>query len=494
MDFVLNLEYSPHVPLYRRLSDALRKAILQGRLKPGDAMPSVRDLVSTLSVSRATVLKAFEDLHKQGYLETSHGRGTFIRQRLPGDLFQLTPVKMASREPVGDKRNVSYSLFARCLLESNQAGAISTVHLPEINFGGPPINMAPIARWKQLLLKYCRLSDLEAVAYATHPFGYPPLQEALAAYLHRTRAVKCQADQVAIFSSKQLRLDLLCRILIDRSDCVAFEEPGYPEARQTLLAHGANIVPIPVDEHGMDVSYLKAHPSRFKLIYVTPSHQDPTGAVLSMERRQELLSFASDSGALILEDDYDSEYRYGSKPLPSLQRLDGADCVIYLSSPWKILFQVSRMGYIVVPQRLKSTMMLAKMSVERHMPLVEQFALTDFINGGHLELHIKRTHSVYARARQALIYALTRHFGCRLHMAPESAGMHTLIKIDAKASSSQIEQAALSAGIPLMSTKAYYVNESTENEFILPFAQIDKNTIGDRVEEWAAQLNIRNTD
>ncbi len=242
--------------------------------------------------------------------------------------------------------------------------------------------MTPINQWKRLLLAQYQLPTIERDAYAIEPLDYPPLKEAIAAYLHRFRAVRAKADRVVVFASKQLRLDAVARVLVSPGDYVAFEEPGYWEARTALQSLGANIVPIPVDNHGLVVDELSASPHRFKLVYVTPSHQDPTGVTMSLERRVSLLEWANKTGAFIVEDDYDSEYRYGGRWLPSLQGLDRYDCVIYLGSLWKVLFQAVRFGFIVIPNCLRPVTRQAKMQLERHLPLLEQLALTEFISGG----------------------------------------------------------------------------------------------------------------
>ncbi|HEY9787551.1 MAG TPA: PLP-dependent aminotransferase family protein [Candidatus Obscuribacterales bacterium] len=485
MNFVVNLEYQRYVPLYRRLSDALRKAILEGRLKPGDAIPSVRDMATTFRLSRATVLKSLEDLHKQGFLETIHGSGTYVKKRWPGDLSDLLPPRELEASDAQTDRSAQLSAYGRRVTALCQAESKEwNVHLPQINFGGPPLNLTPMREWKALLLKHSKGNDLQELTYIVEPCGYPMLREAIAAYLHRLRAVRARADQVITFSSKQLRLDLIARVLLEPGDCVGFEEPGYSEARVALASHGAEIVPIPVDGDGLNVDYLLALPLKFKLVYVTPSHHDPTGAVLSLERRRQLIAWAKRTGAYIIEDDYDCEYRYGRKPLPSLQGLDGGDCVIYLASLWKIMFQALRFGFIIVPERLRSVCVLAKTQSERYLPVLEQLALSDLINEGHLERHLRKTQGALARHRQALIYALTKHAGGRVRLAPESAGMHVLIEIDTDLSDDAVLRLAYEARVPLISTRAHYMGAPRKGEFVLSFAEIHESTIESCIQRW----------
>lgn len=489
MDFVVELEYKPSIPLYRRLSDALRKAILEGRLAPGQPMPSVRDLSSTLRISRATVLKCFNDLCTQNYLVSVRGAGTFVNKKLPGELADiLPPQKTAPESAENYAPAVEFSAFGRRALSSEDFRKRRKAEVEQINFGGPPLELTPLNQWRQLLLRHCRMRDLSPLAYSVVPFGYPPLQESLAAYLHRTRAVRCTPQQVVIGSSKQFRLDIPARLLLDAGDHVAFEEPGYPEARLLLSAQGANVVPIPVDNEGLDVEYLASLNQKFKLVYVTPSHQDPTGVTMSLSRRKELLSWAHRTGTFIVEDDYDSEYRYGTKQLPSLQGLDNGDCVIYLSSLWKVLFPIVRMGFLVIPQCLAQAAMLVKVNTERDLPLLEQFALTDFINDGHLERHIKRTAAIYAKRRQVLIHALTVHLKDVVKITPDSAGMHILVHVDSAMSTGDLVSAAARAELPVMSTKECYLSNSKDGELIIAFAHVNEDRLQKGIKEWAALI------
>jgi GntR family transcriptional regulator / MocR family aminotransferase len=489
MDFVVELEYKPSIPLYRRLSDALRKAILEGRLAPGQPMPSVRDLSSTLRISRATVLKCFNDLCSQSYLVSVKGAGTFVNKKLPGELADILPrEKMGEDNAANALPDVEFSAFGQRALASDDFRKRRKIEVEQINFGGPPLELTPLNQWRQLLLRHCRMRDLSPLAYSVVPFGYPPLQEALAAYLHRARAVRCSPQQVVIGSSKQFRLDIPARLLLNPGDFVAFEEPGYPEARLLLAAHGANIVPIPVDNEGLSVEYLASLNQKFKLVYVTPSHQDPTGVTMSLSRRKELLSWAHRTGTFIIEDDYDSEYRYGSKQLPSLQGLDSGDCVIYLSSLWKILFPIVRMGFLVIPKRLAPAAMLVKVNTERDLPLLEQFALTDFINDGHLERHIKRTTAIYAKRRQVLIHALTVHLKDMVKISPDSAGMHILVHVESSMSTADLLKAAARAEVPAMSTKECYLSQKKDGELIIAFAHVHEERLEKGIKEWAALI------
>ncbi|MCI0438813.1 MAG: PLP-dependent aminotransferase family protein, partial [Chloroflexi bacterium] len=354
--------------------------------------------------------------------------------------------------------------------------------------GGPALELTPLATWRQILERHSRLRDSDILEYKAEVFGYPPLREAYASYLIRARAVNCSADQVVVFSARELRLDIVCRLLIDPGDWVAVENPGYPTPRRTLHACGANIAAIPVDMHGIDVDHLIDLPQQIKLVYVTPSHNSPTGAVLPLERRRKLLAWAERTGAFIIEDDYDSEFRYVGRPLPSLQGLDSSDSVILLSCAWRILSPVQKLGFMVAPHCLKEALALAKTHIERYLPLLDQHALTDFINEGHLERNIRKLRGIYAQRRKCLVDALGAHLGKRVKTAPESAGLELMVQLQSGLTDEQIESLASEAGLPIVSSRPYYVGNGRRGEFIIPFNKLDRRALETAVEQFARLL------
>lgn len=483
MDLVINLEYKPSIPLFRRLSDALRKAIIEGRLKPGEAMPSVRDIADTTKISRATILKSFDDLRGQGYLVSASGAGTYVRDPLPHDLDTIYDRASEPAKPETEKP-ISFSKYGRRVLANSDAHTRRSEQLEQIHYCGPPLEYTPLKQWRQLLLRHCRLRDVAKLAHEDEPLGYGPLRDALSAYLHRARGIKHAPEQMVVFAGQQLKLEIPARLLVDEGDLVALEEPGFPDARLCFGAHGAQFVSVPVDSEGIDVSYLRAQTRKIKCVYVTPSHQDPTCVVMSLDRRRELLEWADRSGALIIEDDYDSEYRYGADPLPSLQGMCRRDNVIYISSLWKVLYPMVRMGFLVIPRQLLKPVLLAKLQTERNLPLLEQFALTDFINEGHLERHIRRTRNLYARRRHSLILALTRHMLYNLELAPESAGMHVLVKVETNLPEREVIERANASGLFLSSTGLCYSASTVTKEFLLPFAHLDEDTVDEKISAW----------
>jgi GntR family transcriptional regulator / MocR family aminotransferase len=425
MDLALVLNHQSETPLHRQVYEELRQAILSGRLLPGQRIPSTRSLSQSLAVSRTTITQGYEQLLSEGYLETRHGSGTFVCAQLPDDLLQVKTIP-ATAQPINSP--IQLSGYAQYLIET--PFALQPEPTVEISFryGRPALEHVPIMLWRKLLSRHC-CQDFQWLNYATDPQGYYPLRDAIARYLSRARAVQCHPTQIMITNGTQQALDLVLRVLIKSGDTIALEDPGYLSARKVFLSHGANLIPVPVDELGLQaekLAYWATSPIR--LVYVTPSHQFPTGATLSLSRRLELLNWAQQTGALILEDDYDSEYRYGDRPIPALQGLDHSGSVLYIGTCSKVLFPSLRIGYLVLPPNLVPLIAHAKWLNDRQLPMLEQLVLTDFIEEGHLERHIRKMRAYYDRRRQALVQALQQSFGERAIILGEKAGIHVMVR------------------------------------------------------------------
>ncbi len=491
MDFALTLTPDSRQPVYKQVSEALKLAILAGRLKPGEKLPSTRDLADSMSVSRFTVIRSYEELSAQGYIQTTSGSGTFVNKEIPGHLDDFKNREML-REPAEPAVPMAaLSIYGERVMKSEQIEAANVELFAELNYGAPTIDQLPLTRWKEMLYRATRFQDGNMLTYNSDAFGYMPLREAIASYLIRSRSVNCTPDRICIFSGAQGALDLIGRLLIDNGDAVALENPGFPGARRSMLTHGAEVISVPVDGQGMIVEHLQSLNQRIKLAYVTPSHHDPTGVVLSLPRRIALLDWAERTNAFIIEDDYDSEYRYGEKPMPSLQGLDEGDNTIYLSTFWKVLYPVVRIGYVVLPRRLVKVMERAKSLIERDFPLLEQKALTDFIDEGHLERHIKRTRVFYAKRRAALVQAVTKQFGKRIFISPVTAGMHLLVRFGSEQFDEQkVLAAASDAKVSLVSTANHYVSHPRQGEFLMGFAHLPEENIFETVQQFAANLGL----
>lgn len=481
VDFPIILEDRPDVPLYQQLCDALRKGIIAGHLKPGQAMPSSRTLSSKLGISRFTVTRSFELLLSQGYLESAQGAGTYVSKNLPGNLPEDLHVGSFEEEPAHDLDLSDFTY--RVLKEEN-------VWLPgELNYAAPAIEHLPYKQWRQLMLKNLREPE-EILGHVNHPLGQENLRTAIAGYLSRSRSVNCQPDQVVIFAGPMASIDFIARVLINEGDVVAAENPGFRHARRMFAAHGAKVVPVPVDEEGLKVSELDEIEQKPKLICVTPSHHDPTGVVLSSARRIDLLEWAKRNGSIIVEDDFDHEYRYASRPVPALQALDKAGNVIYTASLWRVIFPLARITFAVFPQRLMNTVLRIREMLERDVPTLEQNTLAELINEGVLERHIRSMKPVYGSRRQALIEALVKNFGAKVWMFRESAGMHVLVRFRANVEDQTIIDAAQKVDFPLVSTAAYYIENPIKNEFIVPFGHLKEADIADGISRLAQELAL----
>ncbi|MCG3159196.1 MAG: HTH-type transcriptional regulatory protein GabR [Acidobacteria bacterium] len=496
MDLAITLDQRSATPLHKQLYEELRMAILAGRLKPGERVPSTRALSQSLGVSRTTITQSYEQLLSEGYLRAATGSGTFVGCQAPDELLKSRPVE-ASRPAVARQE-------ARREIELSRYGASITDIVPfeppepemPISFksGRPALEEFPLDLWRRLTLRHYRANDVSLLDYANGSQGYEPLREAIAGYLRRSRAVTCEADQVVIVNGSQQALDLIAKLLIDRGDPVAVEDPGYLSARRAFLAQGSELLPAPVDESGIIVDRLNSKTflktkGKLKLIYVTPSHQFPTGATLTLPRRLDLIAWAEKMGVMIVEDDYDSEFRYGSRPIPALQSLASGDLVIYTGTFSKALFPALRVGYLVAPAPLARVFARAKWLADRQTPMIEQRVLADFINEGHWERHLRRMRTLYDKRRQALVHALETHFGDRVTIMGENAGMHLMIRLSGKFSDDEVTRRARLAGVGLVSARLYYLGESRGDEFVLGYSGLSERKIREGVRRLARVIS-----
>jgi len=485
MDLAINLDSDAALPLHRQLYEELRRAILTGRLSRGQRLPSTRALASSLGISRSTATLSYEQLLSEGYLQTTVGSGTFVCSQLPDELIHSDPLESVQKVV---SLPVELSEYGASLAKTD----ISLITQPDLPFsfcyGKPALEQFPMKVWRKLLSRHCRGTP-DVLDYATDFLGHKPLREAIANYLSRCRAVQCQPDQIIITNGTQQALDLVTRLLIDPGEGIALEEPGYLGARRIFLAKGATLYPVAVDQSGLVVEKLTSYSrANIKLIYVTPSHQFPTGAVLSLARRLELLAWTEHHGAMILEDDYDSEYRYDSRPIPALQGLDRSNCVIYMGTFSKVLFPSLRIGYLVLPQHLVPVFARAKWLSDRQLPLLEQYVLADFIAQGHLERHIRRMRNYYDRHRQALVQALKFYFGQKVTILGENAGIHLMARLETKLSDEEIRQRAAHAGVGVMSAQPHYLEAKPRGELIFGYAELNEQQIKEGIRRLAQAL------
>lgn len=486
MDFALDIEDKPDVPMYRRISDALREKISAGRLQPGAALPSSRRLAELLGVSRETVVRSYEYLQSQGYLKTSTGMGTFVTLQVPGGGPKLRPAD----EEANLNRLGKLSAYAKRLL-ATEFVPYTSADLPQLHYGAAPPDMLPLRQWRQALMKHCRPEASERVDYAMPAFGYEPLRQAIAEYLMRARGLHVTYEQVIVCAGPDLAFNLLCRTLIEPEDLVAVENPCFVSARRAFLLQRAELEPVPVDGEGMQVDHLLKSDRHYKCVYVTPSHQDPTGPPLSISRRKALLAWAKKKDTFLIEDDYDSEFRYGGQPMPAMQGLDDGEHVLYVNSFWKILFPLVPVSFLVVPSYMVPVFEKAKTVVERSFSVLDQYALTDFIEEGHLETFIRKSRGVYQKRRQVLVQALTVAFKNKLTIGKDSSGTHLIVRFPADLELETVMESASDAEVALVSTAAYYLQDAPQNEYLLSFGGSEEDKIRAGIERFAQLLAER---
>ena len=410
-------------PLHRQVYHGLREAILAGRLPAGSQIPSTRWLADYLGVSRTTVLGAFDQLVAEGYIIGVVGSGSYVARQLPDHLlhvrreFVRSPMPAGRAEPLADR--------VAQLRDAPRGARFLPGPTPAFRLGVPPVDVFPVSIWTRLATARYR-SLQPAALYHGAARGTPELREAIVTHHAAGRGVRCSPDQVIVVASAQEAMDLAYRLTLNPGDAAWFEDPGYPGARGALLSAGARIVPVPVDADGLVVERGVATAPTARLAYVTPSHQCPTGTTMSVERRLALLDWAARSNAWILEDDYDSEFRYAGCPLTALQGLDVAGRVLYIGTFNKTVFPALRLAYLVVPSALIEAGLSVRALGAQHTPTIDQGILTDFLVQGHYARHIRAMRIVCRARRDALLEAAEREAPGLLDVVRSETGLHTV--------------------------------------------------------------------
>jgi GntR family transcriptional regulator / MocR family aminotransferase len=476
MDISFVLDRAGPVPLHRQIYDQWRAGILSRRFHPGERVPSSRSFAGACAVARLTVTTAYDQLLAEGYFETRHGAGTFISSALPDEISR--PVRVSAGTAAGANKIRLSSYGSRLGAIQRLPASASALNLSNVS---PDLTLFPFPLWRRLVSRHLRRASPALFDHGARPAGHDGLREAIAMHLARTRAVRCSPEQVIVVSGSQQALDLCTRLLLDPGDEAAVEEPGYPGVRQLFLANGGSLGTLPVTDTGASISGLT---DKTRLAHVTPSHQFPTGVSMSLARRLELIGWARKNGAVLLEDDYDSEYRYSGPPLPAMHSLADGGGVIYIGTFSNVMFRGLRLGYLVVPKELIAPFTTAKWMADRHTTLLEQAALADFLTEGHLDRHIRRMRRLYKRRRDVLLDALDRYFHERVAIRGDAAGLHLTATF---ARGSGVRARAAENGVHLTGTGIYYLSKPVPDEFILGFAAIGERTIREAVKRLAVQ-------
>jgi GntR family transcriptional regulator / MocR family aminotransferase len=472
--------------LYRWLYDALRKAILEGRLQPGARLPATRDLAAAYRLSRATIVAAFDQLKSEGYVEGRAGSGTYVSAVLPDDLLQV-------RKSSAEKR-----LPRRARALSEYAGRLQPFRSPRprtlraFRPNQPALDRFPTTLWAQVAARRLRKVSAHLLA-GGEALGYRPLREAVANYLNTSRGVQCVADQVLIVSGAQEGLDRTARIFLNPGQSAWMETPGYPGAVAVLRALGAKIVPVPVDAEGLNVNAGQALVPNPRLVYVTPAHQFPMGVTMSLRRRLQFLEWARQARATIFEDDYDSEYRYSGRPIPALQGMDRSGSVIFAGSFSAVLFPALRLGYLVVPPDLVDVFAAAASVSTHHPPLIEQAVLCDFITEGHFARHIRRMRELYAERLTVLLESVRSRLAGMLDISTVEAGLQTLGWLRGHVSAERLAERAQRRDVEIVPLKQYAWSRTPRGGIVLGFAAVDPRELKRGVEELARLLEKSGT-
>lgn len=466
------LDRAGRLPMHRQLSQRLREAILAGQFPPGTRLPSTRSLATELGVSRTTALAAYEQLRDEGYLDGRVGAGTTV-----ADLTGPPPAPPPSPPRVPGAPALSARGTAVAASRWRRPATGSGRERPRaFPLGMPALDAFPRQLWTRVLTRRARRSLGDLLGYQD-PAGYRPLREAVAAYLGLARGVRCRPDQVLVVSGAQAGIDLAARLLLDPGDPAWVEDPGYYGAVGALTAAGARLVPVPVDADGLDLGAARRRRPDARLAYVTPSHQFPVGATMSLARRLELLAWAEAAGGYVLEDDYDSEYRYVGRPLPALQGLDQAGRVVYVGSFSKVLFPSLRVGYLVVPDGLVDAFTAAQRFGEVNVPALEQAALADFITDGHLGRHVRRMRALYGVRGRALIRAIRRRARDVLEVRSAHAGLHLVAWLRPGADDRAAAERAAAAGVEAQALSDHALERPVRGGLLLGYAAVPEPEI-----------------
>jgi len=448
------------------LHEQLRAAIVDGRLQPGLRLPSTRALAKTCGISRNTAVAAYDLLLSEGYVVTQSRAGAFVAQSLP----RLRPRRALRVEPAFDRR---LAAFWRTPPEMMPADVTTSARF-DFRLGVGDKARFPFDVWRRLAARSLRAFAREPALYAGAR-GRGALREAIAKHVSFTRSVACRPDDIVVTSASQQAIDLLARVLVTPSrTVVAVEDPCYPPWRAALAAAGARIVPVAVDNEGIVVDAL---PADANIVCVTPSHQFPLGVAMSMRRRAALLEFANARNAVVIEDDYDGEFRFGGRPLDALQSIDRGESVFYVGTFSKSLFPGIRIGFVVAPPWAQDALKAAKQCADWHCPVLDQDTLAAFIAEGHMARHVRRMHAVYRARRERLLAILARDFGRWLDPVPTAAGLHVAAFAKRGVDVAALVAAARAHDVGLHALRPYYSTRRARDGLVLGYGAIGEDDI-----------------
>lgn len=474
MDFLIPLLPAGE-PLFKRLYLGLRTGILSGAYPAGSKLPSTREMAEQQGISRTVAVLAYEQLLAEGFVTGRAGSGTYVSRGV-SDIRTTTGPQMAALQ------------FARFGTLAVQAGARVLVRgqaaLPYDFAYGSEVETFPFALWNRILLRCTRRAPVAELDYGLAG-GHAALREAICQHLRRSRAVQCEPSRIIVVNGSQQALDLLTRVLIERGDAVAIEDPAYQGTAEVLRTAGARLRPVAVDRQGLDPAGL---PTDARAVFVTPSHQFPTGATLTLERRIALLEWARCRNAVVVEDDYDGEFRYEGQPLESLQGLDQDSRVVYVGTFSRTIFSSLRIGYLVAPSNLVPALTAAKWLCDRHTPNLEQQTLAEFMSSGAYGRHLRRVRRRNAARRGVLLQAVRRYLRHRVEVTGDGAGAHIVLWPRRRISEQRVIARARSLGVGLYGLSGYFVSREPRTGFMLGYSRLTERQIEEGIRRLALVL------
>jgi GntR family transcriptional regulator/MocR family aminotransferase len=479
--YAWQLERASGTPLSRQIYMQVRAAVLSGALRAGTRVPSSRVMATQLGVARASVVSAYEQLLAEGYLASRAGSGTFISDEVAGLTQRRHGAPRAAKRAAVVTSPRAFPDFERSAMQGEAR---------PFNTGRTLIDARTAETWRSLTHRAVRGLGPDDLGYAD-PAGLFALRTNICEYLRAARAVRCEPDQIVITAGTQQALDIAIRVLLAPDDDVWVEDPGYPLTHAQLLLAKVRPHAIPVDAEGLIVDAGRRAAPRARAAFVTPSHQFPTGVAMSMARRLELLAWARESGAVIIEDDYTSEFRYSGSPLASLQGLADSEQVIYVGTLNKALFPGLRLGYAVVPQSLLRAFVGARYLIDRQPATLQQAVVAEFMAQGHFAAHIRRMRALYREQRDALAETLALRAADKLEVTPPDQGMHLIAWFRDGLSDTDIEAEARGAGIIVRAISRFYRKARPRPGLMLGFSGFPRQLIVPAAARLAILVNNR---
>lgn len=472
----IRLDKSLKKPLYVQLYEAVKQAVLNGMLKPGDRMPASRNLSKDFGIARNAVVKAYEQLMLEGYLGGKTGAGTFV------SVLMDQPELLPQRQKAGKNETLQnaglFSPLSSTRFQSPYMGHDSSCE-QKVPFQNsiPAIHEFPFKTWARIAADLYRNIHTLHLGY-DHGQGYLPLREVIASQLRISRSINCEANQIVIVNGSRQGIHLISEMFVRANDQCWIEDPGYTGAYAAFSRAGAEICPVPVTSQGIDLDYAVANYPHAKLVYVTPSHQFPLGITMPLQERLRLLKYAEEHQMIIIEDDYDSDFRYNGRPIPALKGLDTKGHVYYVGTFSKSLFPALRIGYIVLPSPgIAERFALAKAITDRQSPVIDQAILTEFIRAGHFQRHLRKMSTLYKKAQDELCDLLTLHLSEQVEVYPADAGMHFVIKLKDLSKIDFLLQNCASAGLVLMPIDNLSMKFKMSGCFLVGFTGFSKEEL-----------------